>query len=514
MNDRGMRRRGITGLLLLWPALPAAAVSAAMIPATPLMTVYQFDGPRAVPFYAVEPFARHGAAAPAGSLTQGTSVVPCVVMRGGKPLTDKDGTPYVGFEIVIDSDTASPASTARFTAVAQQRRELRVADHHCKGPVPNVIDVRKLYALGKPPSFDPPHGDSLAPAGSGRSELDGIVRAFHSSPHCRDANRRLVGRREALQHAWTAFHADHRARWPGNLLQRARHLDYVLRTALYEGHLGRGCSAYGACERNVIALSIRNRATEPCRRGQGCRSPGDFEGVASTISQYNIWDELLTQTTGLTSCFLRPDLAAHANYARLQAMYEQSVADVERILYGRAADLQSIFSDNSLDELLELRHYYHPPAMGKCFPDRPRLEYVSGALAQRGDHFVLIANTRIAVGERQGDGYRFESAAVEEEGERDIIRRSDDYPGFVIDARKIKLQTPSRCAPYGVSRSCRFERVERYRKTPSWLSSGKPLQITCAVQTRGSACREEPQRVAAQLGGACDTWMQPVAAVP
>jgi len=33
-----------------------------------------------------------------------------------------------------------------------------------------------------------------------------------------------------------------------------------MRTAIYEGHLDRGCNAYGACERNIIALSIRNRA--------------------------------------------------------------------------------------------------------------------------------------------------------------------------------------------------------------------------------------------------------------
>ena len=142
-----------------------------------------------------------------------------------------------------------------------------------------------------------------------------------------------------------------------------------MRTVLYEGHLGRGCSAYGACERDVIALSIRNRALERCLGGQGCTSRGDFEGVASAVSQYNIWDEYVTQTSGLTSCFLRPDLAGNEHYARLQAMYEQSAGDVERILFGGARDLEELFPLSPLAELTAMRNYYHPPAMGKCFPE-------------------------------------------------------------------------------------------------------------------------------------------------
>ncbi len=56
-----------------------------------------------------------------------------------------------------------------------------------------------------------------------------------------------------------------------------------MRTALYEGHIGRGCTAYGACERNIVALSIRNRALRPVPSRQGCRFPGDFQGVSSTV---------------------------------------------------------------------------------------------------------------------------------------------------------------------------------------------------------------------------------------
>jgi len=282
---------------------------------------------------------------------------------------------------------------------------------------------------------------------------------------------------------------------------------------LYEGHLGRGCNAYGACERNVIALSIRNRALELCLNGQGCRSPGDFEGVSATVSQYNIWDEFLTQTTGLTSCFLRPDLADRPNYARLQRMYEQSSGDVERILYGRSDELPTVFPGNSLDDLTRVRHYYHPPAMGKCFPDHERLEYISGAVARRGEDFALIANTRIAVGERRGSGYLFQQALVEDDGDRDVVTQLDRYPGYVIDGRKVTLQPASRCSPYGTSSSCRFEQVGRYRKTPSWLSAGQPLQLNCRVRARGEDCQGAITVETIQVGGACDKSMQPVAGV-
>jgi hypothetical protein len=184
-----------------------------------------------------------------------------------------------------------------------------------------------------------------------------------------------------------------------------------MRTALYEGHLDRGCSAYGACERNIVALSIRNRGNS-CLGGQGCGYPGDFQGVSSKVSQYNIWDEFLTQISGLTSCFLREDLSGEGvrstaeapldfnadYYKKIRAMYEQNVEEVERILFGDDRDLAKVFPGTPLGDLKRLRHYYHPPAMGKCFPE-PRVEYMSGAVASRGDDFALIANTRIRCGE-------------------------------------------------------------------------------------------------------------------
>jgi len=492
--------------------LPLAPTSAAAIPATPLMTVYRYDGALDVPYYAVDDFARRGTRAkPAGSLAQGTSVLPCLVIRSGRPLTDANGTPYVGFEVVVDSRKAHPASTDRFRAVFAGRKSRQVRNHHCPPGVRYVVGVRDLYEMSKPPFFDPPPR-SAKPQRPG-SELDAIVRAFHDSRHCRTVNQKLVGRRAALAAAWTAFEKDHPGRWPTASLARARRLDYTMRTALYEGHLDRGCSAYAACERDVIALSIRNRARGSCSRAQGCRYDGDFEGVASKISQYNIWDEYLTQVSGLTSCFLRSDLAGHERYARIRAMYEQNRSDVERILFGSDSDLAAIFDGTTPAQGRSLRHYYHPPAMGKCFPQHERLEYMSGAVARKGSDFALIASTRIEVGRKRGSGYEFRSVTIDERPDRDVIRTRDDYAGFLVDGRQVSLRKSRGCRPYGTPSGCKWRSIGRYRRTPAWLSAGRPIEFMCRIRSRGKACGPEARLESATVGGVCDTAMQPIADV-
>jgi len=494
----------------------AGGAPRADIPATPVMTLYEFAGKLDVPYYEIESFRRRGPVAPAGTLAQGTSLIPCLVIREGKPLTDASGTPYVGLDIVVDSRQATPESTDKFKRTFAERRSLRVTDHHCDDRVRHVIDIRKLYALDKAPFFDPP-GSGRASAGT-KATLDDMVRAFHDSSYCAQANRRLIGRREALQSAWEGFIAAHRGKWPQETLARAKHLDYTLRTALYEGHLDRGCNAYGACERNIVALSIRNRGrAESCTRYQGCRFPGDYQGVASKVDQYNIWDEYLTQISGLTSCFLRSDLANGPradHYGKLQAMYEQNVGDVERILFGTDQALRDIFAKPSLSDIKGVRHYYHAPAMGKCFPTYKRVEYMSGAVARRGNEFALIANTRIQVGEKGANGYSFKEFLFEEAPDKDLIEIRDNYPGFEVDARKVALRGSSGCPAYGIPPGCNRGSVGRYRRTPSWLSAGKPVGLECRIRDLGADCRGPGSLEKVTVGATCDTQMRPVAHVP
>lgn len=481
------------------------------------MTLYRFNSALDVPYYTIETFQKKGTASPAGTLAQGTSVIPCLVIRNGRPVTDARGTPYVGFQLVVDSRTATPASTQQFREAREKRRSMAVSNHHCESSVHNVIDVRNLIDRDNAPFFDPPASTKGTPVRSqARSTLDQIIRAFHNSPRCQKANRRLVRRRSALQRAWELFIGDNQRQWSNTALQQAQHLDYAMRTVIFEGHLDRGCSAYGACERNVIALSIRNRARESCVGYQGCRSQGDFQGVASKVSQYNIWDEYFTQTSGLTSCFLRDDLGNSGNAAysdKLQKIYEQSLPQIERILFGTDRDLREIFPQVPLPDLKRLRHYYHPPAMGKCFPQYKRVEYMSGAVARKGRDFALIANTRIHVDAATDGGYFFRDFVVELKPNRDDVTLVDTYPGFVVDKRKVSLKAASRCTPYGIPLSCRSRSRLRYRKTPPWLNAGTSLELPCRVSNQGETCQRSGSLEITKVGGRCDTEMQPVAGV-
>ncbi|MFE8031710.1 hypothetical protein [Thiohalocapsa marina] len=500
----------LAALLLPGALLPAAA--RADIPATPVMTLYEFNGPLQVPYYHIGP---DGPGARAGSLAQGTSVIPCLVVRNGRALTDAQGTPYVGFEIVVDAAKATDGSaTDTFRRAVAERKRLRVPNHHCPDDTRHVLSIRDLYALEKAPFFDPPgRGDPAIAEGDGTSDLDRLVRRFHNSPQCATVNRQLTGRHERLATAWDTFIADNAARVDKTTLARAKHLDYAMRTAIFEGHLDRGCSAYGACERNTVVLSVRNRAVGQCLLRQGCRFPGDFQGVASATSQYNIWDAYLTQISGLTACYLRTDLSGLSPYDRIQAMYSQTVGDAERILYGSDTDLQALFPGNVLADVTELRHYYHPPAMGKCFPEHDRIEYMSGAVATRGRDHALIANTRIQVGDATDGGYRFKEFRFEQEATGDRIRVEDNYPGFVVDGRKVRLGGGGGCTAYGVSNGCRFDSVGRYRRTPGWLTAGRPLALNCRIQDRGESCRGNARLTSVSVGGACDIEMMPVTGV-
>lgn len=514
-------------LLLLAICVPAQV--RAGVPATPVMTLYRFNGSLNIPYYTIDSFMERGESTAAGTLAQGSSIIPCLVIRNGAPLTDDSGTPFVGFEIVVDSRKATRDSSKGFEGVVAQRKAMRVKNHHCTAGVKHVMNIRKTYDLEKEPFFDPPPsgGARKFKAKTGKSAgLDDIVRAFHNSPQCAEANRLLIGRRVALESAWERFIAANGGRWLGEKLSRAKHLDYTMRTALYEGHLDRGCSAYGACERNIIALSIRNRGMEACSGRQGCSHSGDFQGVSSKVSQYNIWDEFLTQISGLASCFLREDLSGDdvqstadapldfnaGYYKKIRAMYEQNVGDVEKILFGDDRDLAKVFPGTSLADLKRLRHYYHPPAMGKCFPD-PTVEYMSGAVARKGDDFALIANTRIKVGKKAAGGYQFKEFVLDAGRLHDVTSVVDNYPGFVVDGGKVSLGGSRSCPPYGVSRGCKFKDVRRYRKTPSWARKGKALAIRCKVRDRGEDCLGKGSARPITVGGACDTQMQPVSGV-
>ena len=68
------------------------------------------------------------------------------------------------------------------------------------------------------------------------------------------------------------------------------------------------------------------------------------------------------------------------------------------------------------------------------------MEYLSGAVARKGNNFVLLADTRIKVGARVPGGYLFQSFLARSGADRDTAQVVDNYPGFVVDARRISLK--------------------------------------------------------------------------
>ncbi len=108
---------------LLWIGLSHAG-----IPATPVMTLYKFNGKRDLPYYEIESLRERGPSSPAGTLAQGISLIPCLVIRVGQALTDEKGMPYVGFRIVVDPRKATPAATGSFKRAFAQRKSMRVAN--------------------------------------------------------------------------------------------------------------------------------------------------------------------------------------------------------------------------------------------------------------------------------------------------------------------------------------------------------------------------------------------------
>jgi hypothetical protein len=151
--------------------------------------------------------------------------------------------------------------------------------------------------------------------------------------------------------------------------------------------------------------------------------------------------------------------------------------------------------------------------MGKCFPNHDRVEYMSGAVARRGNNFALIADSRIRVDQKTEGGYFFRNFLVREDPTRDIVTVVDNYPGFVVDGRRVTLKAPSRCAPYGIPNGCKINEIGRYRKTPSWINAGKPLELRCHVTDQGETCQGEKVSKIVKVGGECDTQMRPITGV-
>jgi hypothetical protein len=230
---------------------------AANIPATAVMTLYRFNGDLNLPYYDIEHFAVSGAREPAGTLVQGTTLIPCLALRGGRPLTDSEGTPFVGFELVVDPRTAQPESSARVRDAIAQRKEFTVANHHCGVDVRHVIDVRNLYPMEKVPFSDPPRGALLGCSGSagGRQSAGSHRPPFHNADQCAQANTASPVAAPPLG-AWAEFERTNTGRWPAADIARARQLDITMRTARCSKPPRSGLQYLRRLRADIVALSI------------------------------------------------------------------------------------------------------------------------------------------------------------------------------------------------------------------------------------------------------------------
>jgi hypothetical protein len=134
-------------------------------------------------------------------------------------------------------------------------------------------------------------------------------------------------------------------------------------------------------------------------------------------------------------------------------------------------------------------------------------------VARKGGDFALIANSRIQVDDEVGGDYRFREFRFAEEADGDRVEIRDSYPGFLVDGRKVDLRPASGCVPYGIPPGCDTGKAGRFRKTPSWLSTGKPLELKCHLEDRGASCEGRASSTTVSVGGRCDKEMRPVARV-
>jgi len=180
-----------------------------------------------------------------------------------------------------------------------------------------------------------------------------------------------------LQQGWSRFGAENATRWSSEALGRRGSS-----TSRCGRPSSRDTSTADAM-RTVLASATSSRCPSVIGRanraasGQGCVSSATSKAWRRMFRSYNIWDEYLTQVT-------RPDLLLPAPRHRRQRRQARRHPCAPRspmssaILFGDDRDLEAVFPRSSLGNLKALRHYYHPPAMGKCFPDYPQVEFMAG----------------------------------------------------------------------------------------------------------------------------------------
>ena len=216
--------------------------------------------------------------------------------------------------------------------------------------------------------------------------IEDVLKEFHET-YCMNGGAAYT--EVALKAKWDSYIKNGMLSPRGKqIAENAKALDFVSRTVLYEtqrqSQLGERAHPKGAaCQWDLIALSIRNRAFSNKVKRYGGSFRGDLVGVA-TDSQYNVWmKSKVKKNKNLLGCYL------HSKYkkkkggsAEVRANLYIGITEQIKETIGVVKDDQKVV-DNDIShrfaitnftrvpapEIRDMTHYYHPGGMGRCNVD-------------------------------------------------------------------------------------------------------------------------------------------------
>lgn len=308
-----------------------------------------------------------------------------------------------------------------------------------------------------------------------RLTLEAALKQFHSSICMVEG----VGRAALLQ-KWKKFVDSKQGARAKQIALNAQHVDMVARTIMGEAQNEDHLFDPGelqtlkknvfhpkavSCQRDIIALSIRNRALTKKFKSYGHQYFGDFTGAASTGHQYNAWFANLVPHSNyrITSCFysdkkgyLDARKKSDSAYGNSIARYESVIRRLPIILGMVGKEEQAAATDSSYltkvfqaephknipaeenaQALSNYRHYYHPNNGGlkKGSADRATREYKVGVVksglvrvmhtgsAEPYVAFYPVTNGQLTRFDKDKTPHNFMVRILKHDGEFDI--RSD-----------------------------------------------------------------------------------------
>lgn len=486
-------------------------------------------------------------------LKQNQKLLPCILIDSNKnPFKKVDGKFYLGFELLDSSHSSFFQSVENNHCPMWFAKMVKDSDLTASTPAKSISTKRiirppavkdwltkKMARLQKNKFKKPEYYTDKRP-------ID-LSYEFHNT-QCPGVNKKVENRGNRLKQKWNQFIKEKAkvSEKAGFLALQAKNTDLVTRTALYESNYSYGCSAKSSCEKQIIALTIYNRAqSNKCKNGNtvwGCKYKGDYSGVATKPNQYNIWFKKFPVISHLTGCFLREDLQVDNNnpaiwkdsegnineglangYRKRIAMYKDSFAFNQNFLFNQNTSLKDYFKIHEADnsKLSLVRFYYHPAAMPRC----EHKTYSSSAwvttsyVKKDSDNYFLLRRNRIFPNDKQDiqEDQQEESSVSFYLYKTASGKISDIYPEGQIPSSNIDYTHGSLCTAYGVSPSCQYkEPIKSYKKMPKWLLSGTTPKISCLQTTsRGLECDENFRReeFTKSFGGACNTQFLPVSQI-